>query len=316
MRDDNDWERMASALASHPDFKILRRMPIGRFDVMAPSGGDTRKVAVLDVETTGLSPERDKIIELAAMVFEVDPATSAVVRTVDAYEEFEDPGFPIPPEVTAINGITDKDVAGRKLDDARLASMFSGVHLVVAHNAGFDRQFAEQRFSFFQAMKWGCSLTQVDWKAEGIGSAKLDYLAYQLGFFYDAHRAKSDCMALATVLALPLPSSGTTGFAQLLSAAESKAIRIWATRAPFESKDILKGHGYSWDATRKCWHLTVLRENVKDEVLWLRDNVYAGRSITLDLEVLDPTVLFSRRPGRVVQKSVPAAIQTAQEAPE
>jgi len=124
VHDDDDFDRMASALGSHPDFRILRRMPTGRFDVVAPTGGDTRKVAVVDVETTGLNPERDKIIEFAAIVFEVDPATSAIVSTVDAYEEFEDPGFPIPAEVTAINGITDSDVAGRRLGDARLASMF------------------------------------------------------------------------------------------------------------------------------------------------------------------------------------------------
>ena len=311
MHDDKDFDRMASVLSSHPDFKILRRMPVGRFDVDAPSGGDTQRVAVLDVETTGLDPGRDKIIEFAALVLEVDAETSDIVCTVDSYEEFEDPGFSIPAEVTAINGITDTDVSGRKLDDARLANMFSGVHLVIAHNAGFDRQFVEQRLPIFQEMKWACSLTQVDWKAEGIGSAKLDYLAYQLGFFYEAHRAKADCMALATVLSSPLPRTGTTGLSQLLSAAESEAIRIWATRAPFESKDILKGHGFNWDPIRRCWHLTVTRPTLKEEVKWMQDNAYGGRAINIELEVLDPTVRFSRRPGRVVTKSIPGAKQTA-----
>ena len=311
VHDHNEVDRMAAALDSHPDFKILRRMPTGRFEVVAPSGLKTRKVAILDVETTGLDPEHDKIIEFAALVLEVDAATSDFVCTVDSYEEFEDPGFSIPAEVTAINGIADTDVAGRRLDDARLANMFSGVHLVIAHNAGFDRQFVERRLPIFQEMKWACSLTQVDWKAEGIGSAKLDYLAYQLGFFYEAHRARADCMALATVLSSPLPRTGTTGLSQLLSASESEAIRIWATRAPFESKDILKGHGFSWDSTRKCWHLTVTRAMLNEEVRWMQDNAYGGRAINIELEVLDPTVRFSRRPGRLVSKSIPAAKQPA-----
>ena len=118
-------------------------------------------------------------------------------------------------------------------------------------------------------------------------------------------------MALATVLASPLPRTGTTGLSQLLSAAGSDAIRIWAIRAPFDSKDILKGHGFSWDASRKCWHLTVTRASLKEEVEWMRDNAYGGRAINIDLEVLDPTVRFSRRPGRLVTKSIPAAKEAA-----
>jgi len=33
------------------------------------------------------------------------------------------------------------------------------------------------------------------WKAEGIRSSALEFVAYSLGFFHDSHRAASDCRA-------------------------------------------------------------------------------------------------------------------------
>jgi DNA polymerase-3 subunit epsilon len=51
------------------------------------------------------------------------------------------PGRPIPPEVTALTGITDAAVRGRRIDDARVAALAASASLVVAHNAAFDRPF-------------------------------------------------------------------------------------------------------------------------------------------------------------------------------
>ena len=39
----------------------------------------------------------------------------------------------------------------------------------------------------------------------GLGSAKLDYLAYRYGFFFEGHRAEIDCRALLEVLRRPVP---------------------------------------------------------------------------------------------------------------
>jgi DNA polymerase-3 subunit epsilon len=67
--------------------------------------------------------------------------------------------------------------------------------LVVAHNAKFDRKFAERFCSTFSTKAWGCSMSDVDWAAEGYEGAKLAYLAANCGFFYRGHRARHDCEA-------------------------------------------------------------------------------------------------------------------------
>lgn len=63
-----------------------------------------RPIAFLDIEATGISPRADRIVELA--VIRVMPDGSRETHTWRV-----NPGCPIPPETTAIHGITDADVA-------------------------------------------------------------------------------------------------------------------------------------------------------------------------------------------------------------
>jgi anti-sigma-K factor RskA len=65
------------------------------------------------------------------------------------------------------------------------------VVLVIALNAAFDRRFLEKRLPAFVAKYWACSRSDIYWKAEGIRSSALEFVAYSLGFFHDGHRAAS-----------------------------------------------------------------------------------------------------------------------------
>ena len=59
--------------AQDPDIRILRRVPALNAMPLSPRGeGPFRKIAILDVETTGTDPARDEIIDLAVVVLEVD----------------------------------------------------------------------------------------------------------------------------------------------------------------------------------------------------------------------------------------------------
>ena len=81
-------------------------------------------------------------------------------------------------------------------------------HLVIAHNAAFDRKFLELFCEVFTTQAWACSMSQVDWAAEGYEGTKLGYLAGAAGFFYERHRATHDCHAAIELLARPLTSEG------------------------------------------------------------------------------------------------------------
>jgi DNA polymerase-3 subunit epsilon len=284
-------------LDAHPDFKVIRRI-LPRTAFREGDGRPLSLGVVVDTETTGISHDKDAIIELGMVLFEYDPDTGSAYRILGSFDQLEDPGFPIPPESMAVHGITDEMVAGCRIDDASVAQFLDGVSLVIAHNSKFDRVFLEKRLPVFASLPWGCSLVQVDWREEGIGSAKLDYIAYQYGFFYEAHRAEGDCYALLEILQQKLPKSGELVLKSILNALSQKSYQLFALGSPFETKEVLKTRGYRWDGEKKCWHHTVAGdEAIKAEVVWLKTNVYGGRSAKVEIEVHNCLSRFSNRIG-------------------
>mgnify|MGYP005614390851 FL=1 len=298
-----EHEAMAQALAQHPDFRVLRRL-VPRSDYGAVNGQATRRVIVLATETTGLDSKSESIIELAMLSVLVDAATGAPVGPVSVYESFEDPGKPIPPQITEITGIDDSMVQGQRIDDAAVHDLVAQADLVVAHNAGFDRPFVEARFPVFASKAWGCSFQGIDWKKEGSGSAKLEFLASERGWFYDAHRAQVDCHALLQVLASPL-ANGQTGLTRLLAGAGQTRYKLRATGAPFEAKDKLKARGYRWDGEGRVWWCSLASDAALDaECAWLRAEVYGSRSARVQLEAQDSRVQYSSRSGLLSERVV------------
>jgi DNA polymerase-3 subunit epsilon len=298
-----EHEAMAQALAQHPDFRVLRRL-VPRSDYGAVNGQTTRRVIVLDTETTGLDSKSESIIELAMLSVLVDAVSGLPVGPVSIYESFEDPGKPIPAQITEITGIDDAMVKGQRIDDAAVTAMVQQADLVVAHNAGFDRPFVEARFPVFAAKAWGCSFQGIDWKKEGSGSAKLEFLASERGWFYDAHRAQVDCHALLQVLASTL-ADGQTGLSRLLTGAGQTRYKLRATGAPFEAKDKLKSRGYRWDGEGRVWWCSLGSDAMLDaECAWLRAEVYGQRSARVQLEAMDSRVQYSSRSGLLTERTV------------
>jgi DNA polymerase-3 subunit epsilon len=297
-----NFDDMADQLSAHPDFKVKRRLlPILNFG--PATGGPTRRVLILDTETTGLDWRAESIIELAMLAVDVDLQTGKPVGEVEVYEDFEDPGRPIPPEIVKLTGITSQDVKGQKLNEAKIKDMVERADLIVAHNAGFDRPFVENRLEVFEHKAWACSFQGINWKAQGMGSAKLEFLCSELGWFYDAHRAQVDCHALLRVLSSPLQAEqsegSSTGLQQLFKAAENARTVVKALGSPFETKDKLKARGYRWDAEARVWYTAVKSAEALDaEAEWLKAEVYGGRAARIGLETQDARVQFSSRSGK------------------
>ena len=63
----------------------------------------SRPLAIFDLETTGTDPARDKIVELAILRLDPDGGRESRARRIN-------PERPIPPDATAVHGITDDDV--------------------------------------------------------------------------------------------------------------------------------------------------------------------------------------------------------------
>lgn len=292
---DIDPELVATALERNGDYRVLRRhKPRCTFDV--PGDAQVRMGLIIDLETTGLDPAYHEIIEIGLLPFTYT-VDGRLVAAGTPYGSFQQPFGAILPEITRLTGIDGPMVEGQMIDRAQVNAMVAEADLVIAHNANFDRKFAEDLCPALTTKPWGCSLTMVPWAAEGMGS-KLCYIAADLGFIYSAHRAVDDCQATLECLARPLPQSGRTGFSYLLEQAFEPVHRIKAVRAPFEAKDALKARRYRWDdgavSKMRGWYKDVPAEEVAGELGWLRLEIYRYEA-DIPVTEITPFDRFSNR---------------------
>lgn len=268
---DSVIEATAELLAGHPDFRVLRRLGDASYLASpAPPDTPTRIGAVVDVETTGLDPTCDRIIELAIQRFRfTDVGQITEVGLARSWRE--DPGFPLDPAITKLTGLTDADLAGHAIDHDAAAAMLTSADVIIAHNAAFDAKFIEARLPAIAGQAWACTLSEIDWSEHGFAGRQLGYLLMEAGYFFAGHRAEQDVLALLHLLAHRSPS-GFPVLASLMVRAQRTAVRVDAIGAPFSSKDALKARGYRWHATDRYWWTEVAEADAEAEQLWLQHN--------------------------------------------
>lgn len=247
--------------------------------------------AIVDTETTGVD-ESATVIEVAVLPFIFDGETGALLAVLPALGGLQDPGFPIPAEASAVNGITDEDVRGRSINWPDVAELLAACDLLIAHNAGFDRpkvtreivsrrgDIPDETVDRVVDGLWACSLQQLPWDAP---ARRQEVLAWWHGFYYSAHRATGDCEALLHLLDV----SGKLG--ELWRAARTPSWEVWAVGSPFATKDLLKSRGYRWHADSKTWFRGLNTEaEVQDEQQWLGANIYGQGTNRAQVKKIEP----------------------------
>lgn len=93
----------------------------------------------IDVETTGLAPGRDKILEIAALYVEEGKIRDKLVTLIH-------PDRPIAPEITRLTGITDEMVVDAPKVEAVIGELvsFCGELPLLGHNVSFDYSFLQR----------------------------------------------------------------------------------------------------------------------------------------------------------------------------
>ena len=272
---DKSCEQAAALLDSCTGYKILRKLrPVTHFHVALPGRKSSIGVAV-DVETTGLDSDADKIIELAIQRFRFDELGRIIEVELPRIWR-EDPQCELDPRITKLTGLTRDMLEGQTIDEQAARDMLLSADLIVAHNAAFDRPFIDKRLSIAAGKAWACSMAELDWLELGFDGRSLAYLVAQCGWFYEGHRAENDILALIYLLAHDLPN-GRTILAELIDCSSRASYQVNAVNAPFEAKDILRARGYRWNGIKRFWSKDIPEIERTSEDSWLKENVYSGK---------------------------------------
>lgn len=145
-----------------------------------------------DLETTGLSPQLDRIVEIGAVKF-VDG------RETERFGALVHPEMAMPPGAAAVNGITDAMLEGKPPIREVLPDFLKFIEgaVLVAHNASFDLGFVNSAMGRLGKGRLGNDFVDTRVMAQkafpGRANYKLQSLALDLGVkAREAHRAEDD----------------------------------------------------------------------------------------------------------------------------
>ncbi|MFD1911427.1 3'-5' exonuclease [Halodurantibacterium flavum] len=187
------------------DFDLLAR---ARNDRVAETALSDLTYVVFDTETTGLSPARDEIVQIAGLRLVNGRRVAGEV-----FETLVDPGRPIPPGSTQVHGITDAMVLGapRIAEAGARFHRFAEGAVLVAHNAPFDLEFLRRHEGAIGARFDNPVLDTVLLSAVIFGrgeSHSLDALTARLGITIPEearHTARGDAEATAEAFLRLIP---------------------------------------------------------------------------------------------------------------
>jgi DNA polymerase-3 subunit epsilon len=206
------------------------------------------ELVFLDVETSGLDPEKDCLLEIAVArwSYQYGSLVSAQSVLIDPYPE--------PLEVNSafhINGIYPamcKELGVTYGNRPDIPS--SDECLLIAHNADFDRKWLPE----FGRYRWICSCDDFEYPRH-TGSRALTQIALAHGVgVVSAHRAIDDVLTLARLFERVAEIDRSAFEKRLARCLRPKARFVVADRGYDEDRNkLVKAHRFRWNPDEKVW---------------------------------------------------------------
>lgn len=167
-----------------------------------PKIQETIFVAV-DVETTGLSPLANELIEISAIKYKG-------IEKIDTFSTLIKPKSKIPYYITNITGITNEMVANSPIVEEIMPVLvdFIGESPIVAHNANFDYSFLQSYSNNSFSKNQVIDTVRIGRRLfPSLPNHKLGTIARHIGIMEDGfHRAEFDCECCAKIYIKSLES--------------------------------------------------------------------------------------------------------------
>jgi DNA polymerase-3 subunit epsilon len=216
-------------------------------------------ILAVDFETTGLSPEKDRIVEVGAILF-----STTQDRALESAGYLVQSDVPLTAELTKINGITqaavDKfgysshDGLLSLLEMAQFAEAYIGQNVV-----RFDKLFIES---------WGArekiqipDKLWIDTRTDipGVVGKHLSYMAADAGFLnLFPHSALTDCLTVLKLIE-------NYDIKKIVERAESPMVILQSHQARTDN-NLAKAHKFWWNPGYEIWWKAVKQMDVDEEV--------------------------------------------------
>ena len=189
---------------------------------------------VVDLETTGLRPGSSQICEIGAVLVQG-------FELVDEFETLVDPRVPLGATVSALTGLTDRQLRGAPPAAAAVRSFlaFAGDSVLVAHNARFDLAFLDRETERLTGSRLTAPIVDTVALARRLLAGRVPRASLaQLSYFFGTsvqpcHRALPDAQATAEVLLALIglaQERGARTVAELVALAATRTRRVWDKR--------------------------------------------------------------------------------------
>lgn len=237
-------------------------------------------VIAFDVETTGISPLVDRLVELSA--YKVTPEGD------DVFDALMNPQVEMDPEIIAIHGVTNEMIKDSPTADEVLPKFieFIGSLPLVAHNARFDVGFLLFNAHQFKigtgSNEVYCTLKFARGALAGLSSYKLGSLSEHFNITHSrAHRALDDALACLKVMKLGLDN---------IKSSESK---FFKDSKLYQLSDFARTQSFELPE-----HLQILRKKIKfSHVILMK---YAGGSMKNMWRPIRPVSLLPMPEGNIL----------------
>jgi DNA polymerase-3 subunit epsilon len=194
---------------------------------------------VVDLETTGLRPGTSQICEIGA-------AKVCGFEIVDLFETLVDPHVPLAASISALTGLTDRQLRGAPSAPAAVRDFlaFAGDAVLVAHNARFDLAFLDRETERLTGSRLAAAVVDTVPLARRLLAGRVPRASLgQLSYFFGTsiqpcHRALPDAQATAEVLLALIGLAQERG---ARTVADLVALSATRTRRVFDKRHLAFG---------------------------------------------------------------------------